>query len=497
MALPAELQTLLSKLPEPHAIFQWFLRVTQVPRGSTFTDKIIPALMAWGHEVGGHVELDKGRNVIVRIPATPGFETKPGICIQSHMDMVVQKNDDVEIDFLKDPIRPRLVEDGKWLMATGTSLGADNGIGIAACFAIAQDHSIKHGPLELLITRDEEIGLLGAAELEEGGLKSKYLINVDSEEEAAICVGCAGGFVVDLTLPIRRERVAEYVIRKIKLHGGRGGHSGVDIHEGRCNMIKAAGRILKTVVGHDIRLASVDGGSAHNAIPRDVTIVVAVPKDKLEHFEHDVHKAMHEVKVEFHKIEPGLAILMEEAKCECECACIPMDAASTKKFVDFMNCIHFGVVRMSPDVEGLVETSFAMTIVKTECDCVKFVASGRSSSGSQLNMVYDYIHSLCELSGVHCTPPKNKYPGWMPAMESPMLGVVKQVHKDVFGFDARVYAIHAGLECGLIMGKNPDILAISIGPTIQHPHSPSERMLVDSVPRFYKLLAGVIEKMAM
>ena len=392
---------MLKVLPDPKNVWKYMLAVTQIPRGSNKGEemwrhlKIREFLKEQAEKLGCETYVDKGENLIVRKPAYPGCEDKPVVCLQCHMDMVVQKNDDVNINFDTDPLTPRIV-DNKWLMATGTSLGADNGIGIATCFAILEDKTLKHGPLEVLVTRDEETGLYGAAGLEAGVLKAKYMINVDSETENAVCVGCAGGFNVVMTLKTPRVAAEGEVKRVITLNNFCGGHSGCDIGLGRANPLHVMGRLLKACCC-PYRLVSVDCGTAHNAIPRKCVVGVAVPAEKAECFEKCMNKHWEEFVKEYHLIEKNATMEIKE----CNCTKTPMTAEATAKFVNFVNVYPFGIMRMSPSVAGDIETSTTLAIAHMkDDDTIEFTASTRSFAQSQQDMMYNKIRSICEMGGL-------------------------------------------------------------------------------------------------
>ena len=311
------------------------------------------------------------------------------------MDMVVEKNDDVQINFETDPLTPRIV-DNKWLMATGTSLGADDGIGVATCFAILADPSLKHGPLEVLITRDEETGMFGALELEPGLLRSPYLINVDSEEENALCIGCAGGFTVDCTLPVTRSAAPKTAVLRVTLNDFRGGHSGCDIDAGRANPLHVMGRLLKANCC-PYRVISVDCGTAHNAIPRKCVVEVSVPAEKAECFDKCMQKHFDEFVKEYHLIEKTATLDITESKSELE----PLTAEATQKFVNFINVYPFAVMRYSPSVKGDIETSTTLAIGRMDKpEEFFFVASVRSFAQSQMDMMYNKIRCICEMGGL-------------------------------------------------------------------------------------------------
>ena len=391
----------MKALPEPANVWKYMLALTQIPRGSNMGDemwrhlKVREFLRKKAEELGCETYVDQGGNLIVRKAAYPGCEDKPTVCLQCHMDMVVQKDDDVEINFDTDPLTPRIV-DNKWLMATGTSLGADDGAGVATCFAILEDKTIKHGPLEILVTRDEETGLYGAAGLEAGVLKAKYMINVDSEEENAVCVGCAGGYTIHMKLATPRAPLNNEVRKTIVLNNFLGGHSGVDIGLGRANCIHVVGRLLKALCC-PVRVISIECGTAHNAIPRKCVVEVAVPADRVECFEKCMNKHWEEFAKEYKPIEADATMTITEGTGSMD----PMTAEASQKFVNFINVYPFAVMRYSATVKGDIETSTTLAIAKCENpETILFVASVRSFAQSQMDWMYNRIKSICEMGGV-------------------------------------------------------------------------------------------------
>ena len=338
----------------------------------------------------------------------PGLEDKPSICLQCHMDMVVEKNDDVQINFETDPLTPRIV-DNKWLMATGTSLGADDGIGVATCFAILADPSLKHGPLEVLITRDEETGMFGALELEPGLLRSPYLINVDSEEENALCIGCAGGFTVDCTLPVTRSADPKTAVLRITLNDFRGGHSGCDIDAGRANPLHVMGRLL-TAVNPAIRVVSIQCGTADNAIPRKCIVEIAVNPDESQQVQSEISRGFDAFRREFQRTEPAAKLEIEAKPLGETVDETPIDGDASRRLLHFLNVCPFGVQRYSPAVKSDVETSLTCAIAQSSPREVGFVVSVRSSVSSQLDWTYSRLRCLADLCGMRISPRKAEFP---------------------------------------------------------------------------------------
>ena len=406
------------------------------------------------------------------------------------MDMVCQKNDDVEIDFLKDPILPRI--DGEYLKATGTSLGGDDGIGVATIFAILENQELQHGPLEVLITRDEEIGLIGAANLEPGILKAKYMINVDSEEQNAVCIGCAGSFTLEMTMPVTRAAAEGTVLREITLNNFIGGHSGCDIHLGRAHPLVTLGRLLMSADDCQARIVSIECGTVRNAIPRKCVAVLAVPAEMADTFEKEVMTEFGHFQHEYSLIEKTATCQIREASCALE----PCDADTTRRFINFINVYPFGVQRYSPESHDIIETSVNCGIVQTlENSSFMFTSSVRSSSMTQMDMMYNKIRLICAMCNVSMSEKLGAYPGWEPNLSSPLTKSMISAYEEVTGKTPRVYAIHAGLECGLFLEKYPNLDCSSVGPELNFPHSPEERLLISSVAPLYKTLCVCLKKL--
>ena len=406
------------------------------------------------------------------------------------MDMVCQKNDDVDIDFAKDPIIPRI--DGEYLKATGTSLGGDNGIGVAVALAILEDESFEHGPLEVLVTRDEEIGLIGASQLEANILKAKYLINIDSEEENAICVGCSGSFTLEMTLPAQREATAGYTTRQVILNNFVGGHSGCDIHLGRAHPLVVLGRLFMAADDAALRIINIDCGTARNAIPRKCIATVAVPTEKVAFFEEAIKKEFDLFLHEYALIEKTATMAINEFATEQQMCSL----ATTRNFVNFINVYPFGVQRYSPECSDFVETSVNCGIAQTlENGDFMFTSSVRSSSLTQMDLMYNKIESILAMCGMTHGEKLGAYPGWEPNLQSPLTKSMIAAYKEVTKKDPKVYSIHAGLECGLFLEKYPTLDCSSIGPELNFPHSPEERLLISSVEPLYHCLKACLKKL--
>ncbi|NHZ73349.1 MAG: beta-Ala-His dipeptidase [Nitrospirae bacterium] len=476
---------------EPKSLWRHFDQILTIPRGSKEEDRIRAYVVAQAEEVGLPFQVDGTGNVVVNKPATAGYEDRPVTILQSHLDMVNEKNSDVDHDFDKDPIQPR--EDGEYLTASGTTLGSDNGIGVAAMLAIMEADDLTHGPLELLFTIDEETGLTGAANLDPEMLRGRRLINLDSEEEGSLCVGCAGGADSEISLPISKRSAPEgSVALKVELKGLKGGHSGIDIHLQRGNATQLLTRAL-WAVGQDtpFNLASLAGGNKHNAVPREASAVVVLDAQSRAAFEEAVTDRLEAICEEFRPAEPGAQFSVSQVDVPEEV----WDHESTGKVMALVVTLPHGVISMSYDIPGLVETSTNLATVKAQNGTVAIGLSSRSSVASALEALRQRIRSAASLAGASVEE-GDGYPGWKPDLQSELLQVVRQVHEREIGTDPKIEAIHAGLECGLIGEMIPGMDMISFGPQIEFPHSPDERVKIASVDRFYKLLAATLEELA-
>ncbi len=484
----------LDKL-EPRLVWKHFDAIRQVPRPSKHEERIAEHVVAWGKSVGLATGRDATGNVLVKVPATPGHEKAPVIVLQGHLDMVPEKNSDVTFDFEKDAIQVRVV--GDYVYATGTTLGADNGIGVATAMAVAEDPAVVHGPLELLFTVDEETGLTGATQLDPGLLSGRTLINLDTEEDAALYIGCAGGADTHAAFTVTREdALASTVPVRISVRGLRGGHSGVDIHENRGNALKFLVRTLAAVrrAGIEFGIVSIAGGSKHNAIPREADAVVRVATSSEGALRATVNEAARVLKEEFGEIDPGQRL---------ECATLAELPENRKVFIRFDNerlldallaCPH-GVLAMSRAVPGLVETSNNLAVVTTEGNAVNVVTSSRSSVMPSLAATTEQVGAAFRLGGAEVEHLEG-YPGWKPNPNSIVLNRALAVYEREFGAKPAVKAIHAGLECGLIGEKYPGMDMVSMGPQIESPHSPDERVQISTVGRFYRLLSETLKELA-
>ena len=477
---------------KPELVWKYFQEISRIPRCSKHEKAVGDYIESVAKRLGLDYTRDSIGNIVIRKPASPGYEKSTPVVLQGHMDMVCEKDSDVEHDFSKDPIE--LVVEGDWLTAKGTTLGADNGVGVSAGLAVLEDDSIVHGPLEVLITVDEETGMTGAFALSEDALKGKIFINLDSEEEGTVYIGCAGGGDTRFSLPIERIRPpADTTALKVKVSGLRGGHSGVDINEGRANAIKVLARVLRegsrAVKG--IMLSEFKGGNKRNAIPREAEAVVVVSKKEAEEFRKAAMTEGENVGFEYRVIEPDFAVKIEEAD-------MPENAAglsSSAKVLAVLTAMPHGVLSMSKDIPDLVETSTNVAIVNLDEKEFNVEISSRSSIKSALNWAKDIHRAVAELSGASVEEPAG-YPGWTPDLNSHVLKVVSGVHERLFGKAPEMKAIHAGLECGLFKEKFPWMDMVSFGPQIEHPHSPSERVKISSVGKFWRLIKETLRTLA-
>lgn len=475
---------------KPAGVFRYFEEICQVPRPSKKEEKIIAYLKAFGEKHHLETNVDEAGNVLIKKPATPGKENLKTVVLQSHIDMVCEKNNDVKHDFLTDPIETEI--DGEWLKAKGTTLGADNGIGVATELAILAADDIEHGPLECLFTVDEETGLTGAFALKEGFISGDILLNLDSEDEGEMYIGCAGGIDTVAQFKYKNERVPEgYFFCKVTIKGLKGGHSGGDIHLGRGNANKILNRFLslmgRTYENH-FHLCEFNGGNLRNAIPREAYATFAVP----ETHKHDVRTALNvftaEIENELAVVEPDLKIILE-SETPREYA---IDATTTFNLIRGLYACPHGVYAMSQDIPGLVETSTNLASVKMKEDnVIRIETSQRSSILSSRDDMASTVRAAFSLAGAELSWGKG-YPGWKPNPHSGILKVAIDSYQRLFGIEPKVKAIHAGLECGLFLDKYPALDMISFGPTLTGVHSPDERMLIPTVDKFWKHLLDIL-----
>lgn len=477
---------------QPQGLWKCFHDLTQIPRPSGHTQALQAFLVNYGKSLGLETLQDEIGNVLIRKPASPGMENHPGVILQGHMDMVPQKNSDSAHDFEKDPIRAYVEENNEWVTADGTTLGADNGIGVAAAMAILSDKNAVHPPLEAFFTVDEETGMYGAFDLKGGWLQGKYLLNLDSETEGELYVGCAGG--VDTTarfdytaVPVEEGDVAV----RIDLKGCLGGHSGCDIHLQRANAIKLLFRFLKDAVANfEARLVSVDGGSLRNAIPREASCVVTIPADGLDEFEDLVYDWENRFVNEYDGVERNISMTCTQV--ETPATQLPEDVQDF--LIHAITLCPHGVYRMLQDMPDIVETSNNVAMIKTEDSRIIVYCLTRSAIESRKEELQQIIHSAFALAGAEVEF-SGAYPGWKPNFKSKLLHTMKDIYKEEFGNEPRVVIIHAGLECGIIGRNYPGMEMISFGPTIEHPHSPDERVNIATVQKFDTFLRATLAKL--
>jgi dipeptidase D len=473
---------------KPQTVWKYFAEISKIPRGSKNEKKISEYVVETAKKLGLEAKRDKWMNVVVKKPASRGRENVRSICLQGHLDMVCEKNKETVHDFEKDPIE--LVVKGNTLMAKGTTLGADNGIAVATNLAIMEDNSLEHGPLELLFTVDEETGLTGANNLQSGFVESKTLLNLDSEEEGALYVGCSGG---KNTLGIWKaayETVpSKHAPAMIKVKGLKGGHSGLEIDKGRGNSVKILNRVLSEADKAGIRISTLEGGNKSNAIPREAEALVYVPVRKLNDVNAVVSQYDAIIKAELATVEPDLSIVFEEVKGRKGKV---IKKALQKKILQTIAALPHGVIKMSADIQGLVETSTNVAIIRTDAKKIIVTTSQRSSVGSEIDEIVHTVASIFDLAGADVEKTEG-YPGWKPNMDSPILMTAKETYKTLYGKEPEVKAIHAGLECGIIGEKYPGMDMVSFGPTLEGVHSPDEKIYIDSVGKFWNFLTAILK----
>ncbi|MCT4616066.1 MAG: aminoacyl-histidine dipeptidase [Marinifilaceae bacterium] len=472
----------------PQIVWKHFYSLTQIPRPSKSEEAIQNFMEKFGKDLGLETIKDEVGNIIIKKPATPGMENRQGVILQGHLDMVPQKNADTVHDFEKDPIKTLI--DGEWVTADGTTLGADNGMGVAAAMAVLESKDIEHGPIEALFTADEETGMTGAFGLQAGVLDGDILLNMDSEDEGELYVGCAGGIDANVTMKYKEEKLeGGYKAFKLNMKGLKGGHSGMEIILGRGNSNKLLFRFLKLATKKfKLKLASVDGGSLRNAIPRESFAIVAVPEKNIADFEAAVKEYETIFKEELVAVEPDLVFFTETVD-------LPSKVFKKKYQKNLINAIYAcpnGVIRMSDDMEGLVETSNNLARVVSENGVISIQTLLRSSVNSAKEDLGQMVRSVFELAGGKVKL-EGEYPGWKPNMDSPILKTMQNVYQDKYGKTPDIKAIHAGLECGLLGAVYPNWDMISFGPTIRFPHSPDEKVKIDTVEKFWDFLVETLK----
>ena len=476
---------------EPKPVWSHFDDILTIPRASKDEGRMRDHVLAVADRAGRGHAVDAAGNLVVRKAASAGREAAPVTILQSHLDMVQEKNADVAFDFASDAIVPR--REGDHLYATGTTLGSDNGIGVAAMLAVMEAADLVHGPLELLFTIDEETGLTGAAQLDASLLSGRRLINLDSEEEGVLYVGCAGGGDMRLSLAAASAAAGddERAVT-VALTGLKGGHSGCDIHLQRGNAVCLLARALWAAhAAMPFRLARFEGGSAHNAIPREAFATVVAGADGVERVTATLRAEFEAIREEYRPADPGMKLAVGDVAA----ADRAWEAGTTATVLRLVSSLPHGVQAMSYDIPDLVETSSNVATVKGANGSLVITTSSRSSVDAALDALRRRIRAAGELAGAEVDV-RPAYPGWKPNLRSPVLGVVRGVHERALGSPPEVKAIHAGLECGIIGKKIPGMDMISFGPVIQAPHSPDERVHIGSVGRFYRLLTATLAELA-
>ena len=473
----------------PQIVWKNFYGLTQIPRPSKHEEKVQEYLLKWGAEHGVEVVRDDTGNIIFRAPATPGMENRRGVILQGHMDMVPQKTGDSGHDFLNDAITTLI--DGEWVTADRTTLGADNGIGVAMGLAVLEDKSLKHGPVEVLVTYDEETGMTGANSLKPGVLQGDILINLDSEEEGELCVGCAGGLDASADFKYRMYKTPEgYVGYKLTVKGLQGGHSGMDISLYRANANKVVARILLPLIEqYGVKVADFTGGSLRNAIPFEACAEILVPSARSKKVKALVEEIFAEVKAEFAESDPGAVMLYEK---QAKPAPKHIQPSVLLRAVKAMYACPSGVIRMSRTMEGLTETSINMAIVRTEKGHLTIHSLMRSAVDSAKADLAERVRCVFELAGAEVTF-AGGYCGWTPKLDTPMNKVMMEQFAKVYGREMKIMATHGGLECAIMGAKYPHWEMVSVGPTIKYPHSPDERVNIPSVERTWNYLKAVLE----
>ncbi|MBQ0685621.1 beta-Ala-His dipeptidase [Providencia rettgeri] len=472
----------------PQPLWDIFATICSIPHPSYHEEALAAHIIDWSKQKGFHVERDEVGNILIRKPATTGYENRKAVVLQAHLDMVPQKNNDTVHDFKTDPIRPYV--NGEWVTAEGTTLGADNGIGLASALAVLADDSVEHGPMEVLLTMTEEAGMEGAFGLKAGWLLADILINTDSEEEGEIYMGCAGGVDFTTTFDLLREPLPQgYQTFTLTLKGLKGGHSGGDVHLGLGNANKLLARFL---AGHaedlSLKLLEFRGGTVRNAIPREAHAIISVPTEKVAELTALRERYEGILKNELAVIEPNLVLLLDETQSDLKA----LSDDCQKRFTFFLNAAPNGVIRMSDVAVGVVETSLNEGVVRMTEDQAEVIFLVRSLIDSGKNYVVNMLTSISKLAQAQYRA-EGSYPGWQPDADSAVMHLVSETYNKLFGKIPNVMVIHAGLECGLFKKPYPDMDMVSIGPTIRGAHSPDERVHIASVGEYWKLLTAVLK----
>jgi len=474
---------------QPSYLWKHFEALTQLRRPSGEEEEAVKYVSQWAKKHSFEILHDQAGNLVVKVPASEGCENAATVVLQGHLDMVCERNSDSPYDAREG--RLHVVREGDWITADGTTLGADNGIGVAAGLAAAEDPQVKHPPLELLLTIDEETGMTGARGLSVENLKGRLMLNLDSEDDGLLFVGCSGGMDTRYRMDLhRKDAPAGHRFVRLALSGLKGGHSGLDINQNRMNAVAVLARILDDAEAQvDWLLAEFEGGKMRNAIPREASALIAIASADEKAFADSVEKTTGELKRQFAGLDDGLTVDVVG-----EGAAHPvLDKEEGQRLVRFLRALPSGVIAMSQDIEGLVETSTNLGVVHTEAGFVEAVSCSRSSVGEALRMVVGQLNAIAALAEVEAEE-QGGYPGWKPNLDSKALHVVKESYEELFGQAPKVTAIHAGLECGLIGERVPGMDMVSFGPTIRGAHSPDEQLDIPSSQKFYRLLVAVLGK---
>lgn len=476
----------------PQNVWSCFDALTQVPRPSGHLEKVQQFLLDFGKKVGVETFQDEAGNIVMRKPASAGMENRQMAILQAHMDMVPQKIKESAHNFETDPIET--VIDGDWLRANGTTLGADDGLGVAAIMAIMEDKSLKHGPLEALITADEETGMFGTFGLKEDTLKGDILLNLDTEDEGEMIIGCAGGCDVTASLEYKEvETDANDIALKVTLKGLRGGHSGIEICEGRANGNKLMVRFVReAIASYEARLASWNGGNMRNAIPRECEVVITIPAENKDEVLGLVDYCRNLFSEEYKGIEENIYFAAEEVALPA--TEVPEEIQDV--VVNAIFACHDGVVRNIPSMPHIVETSSNLAIVRIENGKAEIQILARSSSDSMKEYVCTSLESCFSMAGMKVEL-SGSYSGWQPNPSSPIVKSMEGIYEKLFGVTPKVQVVHAGLECGIIGAKYPKMDMVSFGPTLRSPHTPDERALIPTVQKFYDFLLATLEQIPM
>ncbi|MDX1281887.1 aminoacyl-histidine dipeptidase [Shewanella colwelliana] len=478
----------LSQL-QPQALWQWFEQICAIPHPSKHEQALSQYIQNWAKDKQLSIVEDKVGNLIIKKPATPGMEDRKVVVLQAHIDMVPQKNADKVHDFEKDPIEAYV--DGDWVKAKGTTLGSDNGIGMASALAVLGSDNIPHGPLEVLLTIDEEAGMTGAFGLEEGYLDAEILINTDSEQEGEIYMGCAGGVDAQITVPmVWQAPEPSNSTYTLSLSGLKGGHSGVNIHLGRGNANKLLARFLFNHADElALELTNFTGGSLRNAIPREASVSFMLPAENVARLEALMADYTHLVRQELAIADPDMLLTLQESPAAKQV----MSEDAQQTLIELLHACPNGVIRMSDEIEGVTETSLNVGVISTEAESVDILCLIRSLIDSGREEVEGNLTALSSLAGAEIEF-SGAYPGWKPDSSSPVMAIVKDTYEAIYQKEPTIMVIHAGLECGLFKKPYPDMDMVSIGPTIRFPHSPDEKVLIETVDQYWKLLLAVLER---